>query len=61
VRQACDRACVQADLRPCPILAIVAVGDTETKRNIVEAAKLGKVIADLINLLLAPLGFDVSR
>jgi len=54
-------ACVQADLRPSPILAVSAIGDTEAKRDAVEATELGEVIADLVGPLLAPLGFDFLR
>jgi hypothetical protein len=58
-RQALHSACVQADLRPRQIFAGVAIGGADTERDIMETAALGKVVADLVDLLLAPLGFDV--
>ena len=60
-RQACDGSRVQADLSPGPIFAVIAVCDTEAEGNIIEPAELSEVIANLINLLLTPLGFDLHR
>jgi hypothetical protein len=57
-RQARYRSCIQADLRPNPILAVITIGDTETKRDTVKSTDLAEVIADLVDLLLAPFGFD---
>jgi hypothetical protein len=58
-RQALHGACGQADLRPRSIFAVVAIGDADAERDILQTAALGKVIADLVDLLLALLGFDV--
>ena len=60
-RQARNRARVQADLRPSPIFAVIAVCDAEAKCNIMESAELREVVADLIDLLLAALGLDLLR
>ncbi len=59
--QARDSARVQTDLCPCPVFTVVAVGDTETERDVMKAADLSEVVANLIDLLFAPFGFDVVR
>ena len=58
-RQAADSTRVQTDLCPCPIFAVVAVGDADAESDIVETANLGEIVAELIDLLFTPFGFDL--
>jgi len=60
-RQAGDGACIQTDLCPSPILAIVAIGNSKAKGDTMKAAELREVVADVIGLLPAALGLDFVR
>jgi hypothetical protein len=57
-RQARHRARVQADLRRS-IFAVAVIGDADAERDIVEAPALGKVVADVVDLLPALLGLNL--
>jgi hypothetical protein len=57
-RQARNRTGNETDLRPGPVFAVAAVGDPKPEGDIVEAAKLRKVVAKLSDLLPALLGCD---
>lgn len=58
--QARHRARVQADLRPCPVFAVITIGNAQAERDVVEAGKQGEVVAKLVGLLLALLSFNLS-
>jgi hypothetical protein len=58
-RQTLHGACGLADIRLHPIFAVAVVGGADAKCNIVKPAALGKVVAHLIDLLLALLGLDL--
>ena len=57
-RQARHRARFQADLRRS-ILAVVVIGDADAERDIGKPLALGKVVADVVDLLPALLGLNL--
>jgi hypothetical protein len=58
LRQALNCPRFQADLRERSIFALVTVGGADAEGDTVKAAAFGKVVPDLLDLLVAPLGFD---
>lgn len=57
-RQTLNNACFQADVRERSSLALVTVGGADAEGDTVKTAAFGKVVPDLLDLLVAPLGFD---
>jgi hypothetical protein len=57
-RQTLNCARFQADLRERSILALVTVGGADAEGDIVKTTAFGKVFAGLLDVLIAPLGFD---
>lgn len=57
-RQALNSPCFQSDLRGRSIVERVSVGGADAERDTVKTAAVGKVVADLLDLLVAALGFD---
>ena len=59
-RQARHSARGKTDLCRCPFLAVVAVGHADTEGDILEAGQLREIVADMVDLLLALLSFDLG-